>query len=78
LALESAAPHPITVTLPDGATRTFETAVTGAEVAASIGAGLAKAALAIKIDGKLMDLSRVIDRDAQIAIITPSSRKGWS
>ena len=71
MAPEPAALHPITVTLPDGATRSFETPVTGAEIAASIGAGLAKAALAIKVDGKLMDLSHVIDRDAQIAIVTP-------
>jgi threonyl-tRNA synthetase len=76
LAPEPAALHPITVTLPDGATRSFETPVTGAEIAASIGAGLAKAALAIKIDGKLMDLSHVIDRDAQIAIITPKQPEG--
>ena len=76
MAPEPAALHPITVTLPDGATRAFETPVTGAEIAASIGAGLAKAALAIKVDGKLMDLSHVIDRDAQIAIITPKQPEG--
>ena len=76
MAPDSAALHPITVTLPDGATRMFETPVTGAEIAASIGAGLAKAALAIKIDGKLMDLSHVIDHDVQVAIITPKQPEG--
>jgi threonyl-tRNA synthetase len=76
LAPDSAASHPITLTLPDGATRTFDRPVTGAAVAASIGAGLAKAALAIKIDGDLRDLSRVIDRDSRIAIVTRDSPEG--
>ncbi|MCE7974238.1 MAG: threonine--tRNA ligase [Leptolyngbya sp. PLA1] len=59
-----------TITLPDGKTKSFDKPVTGLEVAASIGAGLAKAALAIKVDGETRDLSHVIDRDASIAIIT--------
>ncbi|MCC6949927.1 MAG: TGS domain-containing protein, partial [Phycisphaerales bacterium] len=59
-----------TITLPDGKTKSFDKPVSGLEVAASIGAGLAKAALAIKIDGETRDLSQVIDRDASIAIIT--------
>ena len=76
MAVSSAAESPITLTLPDGATRVFDGPVTGAAVAASIGAGLAKAALAIKIDGQLRDLSRVIDRDARIAIVTREQPEG--
>ncbi|AAZ96960.1 threonyl-tRNA synthetase, class IIa [Thiobacillus denitrificans ATCC 25259] len=60
----------VTVTLPDGSVRPFEGPVTVAEVASSIGAGLAKAALAGKVDGKLVDTSYVIDADAQLAIVT--------
>ncbi|MEX2218203.1 MAG: threonine--tRNA ligase [Phycisphaerales bacterium] len=59
-----------TVTLPDGKTKSFDKPVTGLEVAQSIGPGLAKAALAIKIDGETRDLSTVIDRDARVALIT--------
>jgi len=73
---DSAAPHPITLTLPDGATRQFDGPVTGAAVAASIGKGLAKAALAIKLDGALRDLSCLIDHDARIEIVTPASPDG--
>ena len=58
------------VTLPDGSKREYEGPVTVAQVAASIGAGLAKAALAGRVDGKLVDLSHVIDGDAAVAIIT--------
>ena len=60
----------VNVTLPDGSVRQFESAVTVAQVAASIGAGLAKAALAGKVDGKLVDTSHLIDKDAQLAIVT--------
>ncbi|HWK44812.1 MAG TPA: threonine--tRNA ligase [Stellaceae bacterium] len=67
---------PITVTLPDGAQRTYERPTTGAEIAASIGPGLAKAALAIKVDGELLDLDRAIDRDARIAIVTRDQPDG--
>lgn len=59
-----------TITLPDGKTKSFDKPVTGLEVAASIGAGLAKAALAVKVDGQVRDLGAVIDRDCSIAIIT--------
>ena len=76
MAPDSAAPHPITLTLPDGATRQFDGPVTGAAVAASIGKGLAKAALAIKLDGALRDLSCLIDHDARIEIVTPASPDG--
>ncbi|MGH6661294.1 MAG: threonine--tRNA ligase [Rhodospirillales bacterium] len=60
----------VALTLPDGSVRKFDKHVTGAEAAAAIGPGLAKAALVIRIDGKLMDLSRPIERDAKIAIVT--------
>jgi len=59
-----------TITLPDGKTKSFDKPVTGLEVAQSIGSGLAKAALAIKVDGATKDLAAVIDHDAQVAIIT--------
>ena len=72
----SPAASSITLTLPDGATRQFDGPVTGAAVAASIGAGLAKAALAIRVDGKLRDLSGVIDHDAKIAIVTRDQPAG--
>ncbi|WP_410497601.1 threonine--tRNA ligase [Chitinibacter sp. S2-10] len=64
------------VTLPDGSQRQFESAVTIAEVAASIGAGLARAALAGKIDGQLVDTSYIIDRDVNLAIITEKDADG--
>lgn len=60
----------VNVTLPDGSVRPFESPVTVAQVAASIGAGLAKAALAGKVNGRLVDTSYVIDTDAQLAIVT--------
>jgi threonyl-tRNA synthetase len=60
----------ISITLPDGSTRNYEKPLTGAEIAADIGARLAKDALALRIDGELADLSRKIERDAQIEIIT--------
>ena len=58
------------IRLPDGAVRHFDAPVSVAEVAASIGPGLAKAALAGKVDGKLVDTSYRIDRDADVAIVT--------
>ena len=60
----------IAITLPDGSRREFDHPVTVAEVAASIGAGLAKAALAGKVDGKLVDTSYRIDHDAALEIVT--------
>ncbi|MFE0501810.1 threonine--tRNA ligase [Lysobacter soli] len=60
----------ITITLPDGSRREFENPVSVAEVAASIGAGLAKAALAGKVDGKLVDTSYRIGNDASLEIVT--------
>ena len=60
----------INISLPDGSVRTFDKPVSGAEIAAAIGPGLAKAALAVKIDGKMRDLASIIDRDARIGIVT--------
>jgi len=60
----------LNITLPDGSKRNYEQAVSVQDVAASIGAGLAKAALAGKVDGKLVDTSFVIDHDASLEIVT--------
>ncbi|MDX1588481.1 MAG: threonine--tRNA ligase [Oleiphilaceae bacterium] len=64
------------VTLPDGSQRKFDHPVTVAEVARDIGAGLAKAALAGKVDGQLVDTSHTIDRDAELAIVTERDEEG--
>ncbi len=61
------------ITLPDGSVRNFDEPVSGGAIAADIGPGLAKAALALRVDGELVDLSTVIDHDAEIAIITDKS-----
>ena len=66
----------VQITLPDGSLREFPGPVSVAEVAASIGAGLAKAALAGKVDGKVVDTSYNIDRNAQLAIITAKDAEG--
>ncbi|MEO0318286.1 MAG: hypothetical protein RL404_1963 [Pseudomonadota bacterium] len=66
----------VSVRLPDGSQRQFESSVTVAQVAASIGAGLAKAALAGKVDGKLVDTSYLIERDADLAIVTDKDADG--
>ena len=58
------------ITLPDGSQRTYPQPVTVADVAASIGAGLARAALAGRVDGKLVDTSFRVERDAALAIVT--------
>ena len=60
----------VAITLPDGSVRNYDSPVTGSDVAADIGPGLAKAALAIRVDGELRDLSRPIEGDAAIAIVT--------
>src|ERR1051325_1981992 len=64
------------IRLPDGSQKSFSGPVTAAEVAQSIGAGLARAALAAKVDGKLVDLSATIEKDADLAIVTPKSPEG--
>ena len=58
------------ITLPDGSIRQFDGAVTGTTIAAAIGPGLAKAALAMEVDGKLRDLSATIEHDAKLRFIT--------
>ena len=60
----------VAITLPDGSKREFDKPVSGADVAADIGPGLAKAALAVRVGGEMKDLSTVIDADAEIAIVT--------
>lgn len=66
----------VSIRLPDGSQRQFDAPVTVAQVAASIGAGLAKAALAGKVDGKLVDASFLIERDADLAIVTDKDPEG--
>ncbi len=64
------------ITLPDGSQRRFDRAISVAEVAASIGPGLAKAALAGKIDGQLVDTSALIDHDAALQVVTDKDPDG--
>ncbi len=66
----------ISISLPDGSRRAFEHAVTVAEVAAAIGPGLAKAALAGKVDGRLVDTSFRIEHDAALAIVVDRDPEG--
>src|SRR5579863_5071632 len=66
------------VTLPDGSKRTFDHPVTVDEVAGSIGPGLRKAALAGRVNGKLVDTSYPINEDAQVAIVTDKDPDGLS
>jgi threonyl-tRNA synthetase len=66
----------VTITLPDGSQRQFDHPVTAADVAAAIGPGLAKAALAARIDGKLVDTSYLIDSDAKVALVTGKDPDG--
>ena len=66
----------VRVTLPDGSARDFPGPVTVADVAQSIGAGLAKAALGGKVDGRLVDTSFTIDHDAPLAIVTAKDPEG--
>ncbi|HTS51670.1 MAG TPA: threonine--tRNA ligase [Burkholderiales bacterium] len=64
------------IRLPDGAEKRFDAPVSVADVAAAIGPGLARAALAGKVDGRLVDLSHVIDRDSRVAIVTDKDADG--
>ena len=66
----------INITLPDGSKKPFDHPVSVAEVAASIGAGLAKSTVAGEVDGKLVDASDRIDHDAKLRIITPKDPEG--
>ena len=64
------------IRLPDGSSRAFDRAVTVAELAQNIGAGLARAAIAGRVNGKLVDTSHVIDSDAEVAIVTDRDPAG--
>ncbi len=66
----------VNITLPDGSVRPFDKPVTVGEIAASIGPGLAKAALGGKVDGKLVDLSHTVSGDARVAIVTDKDAEG--
>ena len=70
------APGPVAVTLPDGRRLSFDAPITGREVASTIGPGLARAAIAIRVDGKTCDLATVIDRDAAVAVIARDTPDG--
>jgi threonyl-tRNA synthetase len=65
-----------TITLPDGSQRQFEKPITIAQIAVSIGAGLAKSALAAKVNGQLVDTSTLIENDVQLAIVTDRDQEG--
>ncbi len=64
------------ITLPDGSKREFDKAITVMDVAQSIGSGLAKATLAGKVDGELVDASQLIERDAELQIVTSKDEEG--
>ena len=64
------------VRLPDGSERTYKQPVTVGDVAASIGAGLARAALAGKVNGKLVDVSSPIETDSHLSIVTEKDPEG--
>ena len=66
----------VAITLPDGSVRTFDGPVSGAELAADIGPGLAKAALAIRVNGAIKDLAAVVEEDAQVSIVTARDDDG--
>ena len=66
----------VAITLLDGSVRTFDAPVSGADVAADIGAGLAKAALAIRVNGALKDLSHVVDADTELSVVTAEDDEG--
>jgi len=66
----------VAITLPDGSVRTFDGPVSGTAVAADIGPGLAKAALAVRVNGAIKDLAAVIEEDAQVSIVTARDDDG--
>ena len=70
------ATRPIRVTLPDGRCLEFSGPVTGSDIAGAVGPGLAKAAIAVRVDSQPRDLATFIDRDAVVAIITRDSPEG--
>jgi threonyl-tRNA synthetase len=66
------------ITLPDGSVRSFDGPVTGTTVAESIGAGLAKAALAMEVDGQLSDIRQTIKADAKAPLYYPKRTRNRS
>jgi len=66
----------VTITLPDGSQREYERGVTGGEIATSIGKRLGEAAVAVRVDGDIVDLQRALDGDASVAVITADSDEG--
>lgn len=70
------ADHQISITFPDGSKRTFASGVTGQEIAGAISAGLARQALAVKVNGEVRDLGRPIEEDARIEILTWDAPEG--
>jgi threonyl-tRNA synthetase len=64
------------ITLPDGSARQFDAATSGAEIAASIGKSLARDAVAVRVDGEMYDLTRAIETDATVEIVTRDSDNG--
>ena len=64
------------ITLPDGSERQYDAAVSGAEIAVSIGKSLARDAVAVRVDGALRDLTRTIEQDATVEILTRNSDDG--
>jgi threonyl-tRNA synthetase len=64
------------ITLPDGSVKQFDAATSGAEIAASIGQSLARAAVAVKVDGEMYDLSREIESDVTVEVVTRDSDDG--
>jgi len=64
------------ITLPDGSIRQFDAATSGADIAASIGKSLARDAVAVKVDGEMYDLTRDIDSDVQLEIVTRDTEDG--
>ena len=73
---KTAVAAPIVITLPDGKRLEFSAEVTGGEIAAAIGPGLAKAAIAVRVDGRPRDLATVIGHDAAVAVITRDTPEG--
>src|SRR5690606_18930494 len=72
---ELASKSAVAITLPDGSVRRYDKPVTGMTLAADIGPGLAKAALAMTVNGQQWDLSRLIEEDATVSIITAKSEE---
>ena len=64
------------LTLPDGSVRSYEDGATGLDVATSIGAGLARAAVAVTVDGETLDLNRPIDSDGALSVVTENTEEG--